>query len=170
MGDGVHVMRNSLLALVCTAALAAGAIADEYKEAVVKGIKNGRFVFEVNGQEIQISPGSTAWKGFDIDGRQLTEFGHNYRVMKTGNVVNVITAKKRGNEFIQEIQLVKGELAEVGKARTNTSSKTSQDAKGSRKGSAQNEQTYSGAIIQSVSGNRVVLVVGDKEVAVVKPN
>jgi hypothetical protein len=156
-------MRVFLKTLVCIAVFGSAVHAEEYKGAVVKGVQKGKFVFEVNGRELQVSPGSIAWKAFDIDGRRLTEFGHNFRVMKPGNVVNLITTKKRGTEYVDEIHLVKGELAEVGKPRKATSSK---DAGSTRKPSL-DQTTYSGATIKSVDGNQVVLVVGDKEIPVV---
>jgi hypothetical protein len=157
-------MRTFLTIGVCTALFASVARAEEYKGAVVKGVQNGKFVFEVNGQEIQISPGSTAWKAFDSDGRQLTEFGHNYRVIKPGNVVNVITTKRRNNEYIQEIHLVKGELAEMGKPTTSTRGSAGKRAD---KSSSLEQTTYSNATIKSVDGNKVVLTVDGKDISVV---
>src|SRR5579871_5501139 len=130
-------------------------VAAEYKGAVVKKVANGKFVFEVDGKEIQISPGSIAFKAFDIDGKPLTEFGQNYRVMKPGNVVDLVTTKKRNTEYVQEIHLVKGELAEMGKARTVTSGSRGRTP---RKESAASDLTsYKGALIKSVEGKNVVL-------------
>jgi hypothetical protein len=114
-----------------------------------------------------VNPGSIAWKAFDLDGRQLTELGQNFRVLKPGNVVNVITARRRGSEFVQEIHLVKGELAEMGKARTTTGGKSSKDARPARKARSLDETNYSGAFIKSVTGNQVVLLVEGREVPVV---
>jgi hypothetical protein len=164
-------MRIFLKVLVCITIFTSNVCAAEYKDAVVKGVQKGKFVFEVNGQELQVSPGSTAWKAFDINGRQLTEFGHNFRVMKPGNVVNVITATKRGTEYVEEIHLVKGELAEVGKAKVEVGKpKTAtggKDAPAAGKRPSQEQVTYSGAIIKSIDGNKVVLLVGNKEIEVV---
>jgi hypothetical protein len=156
-------MRIYFKALACVAVFTSCIHAEEYKGAVVKGVQQGKFVFEINGQEIQVSPGSIAYKAYDINGRQLTEFGHNYRVMKAGNVVDLITTKKRNIEYVQEIHLVKGELLDVGKPRTSTRSST---GKSTRKAPALDQTTYTGATIKSVDRNNVVLVVNDNELHV----
>ncbi len=156
-------LRVFLQTLACSLLFVGSVSAAEYKEAVVKGVQKSKFVFEVDGKEIQISPGSIAWKAYDIKGRQLTEFGQNFRVMKPGNVVNVVTAIIRGTEYVQEIHLVKGELAELGKPKTTTGGKD--PAPGRRP--ALEQATYTGATIKSVDGNKVVLVVEDKEISVI---
>jgi hypothetical protein len=156
-------MRIYHQALIGFVVLASAVRSDEYKGAVVKGVQQGKFVFEVNGQEIRVSPGSIAWKAFDADGRQLTEFGHNFRVMKSGNVVDLITAKKRGTEYVQEIHLVKGQLAEVGKTKTTASGK---GTKSKRDRPSLDQTTYTGATIKSVDGNKVVLTVEGKDLNV----
>jgi hypothetical protein len=163
-------MRVYFKALLCIALAAGTVCAAEYKNAIVKGVQKSKFVFEVNGQELQVSPGSISWKAFDINGRQLTEFGHNYRVMKPGNVVNLITTQKRANEYVDEIHLVKGELAEVGKPRTVTGGKDASGCKDGRQASKRpslDQTTYKGATIKSVNGKDVVLVVGGREISVV---
>jgi hypothetical protein len=150
-------VRASIVALGVVLAAAALGRADEYKGATVKGVENGKFVFEVNGKEVRISPGSISWKGFDASGKELTEFGQNFRVMKPGNVVNVTTTRKGRNEFISEIHLVEGQLAEMGKPSVSGksgSSSTRQPA---------DQKTYKAAVVKSVEGKNVVLVVGDEE-------
>jgi hypothetical protein len=154
------------LVVVCAALFASVVRAEEYKGAVVKGVENGKFVFEVNGRDIQIRPGSTSWKAFDTNDRPLTEFGHNFRVMKPGNVVNLITGKRRDVEYVQEIHLVKGELLEVGKPKTTTTRGGSGTKSASKTPSA-DQTSYSNATIKSVDGNKVVLVADGKELSVV---
>src|SRR5262249_2859143 len=108
--------------------------------------------------------GSIAWKAFDINGHQLTEFGHNFRVMKPGNVVNVITTRKQNNEYVQEIHLVKGDLLEAGKSKTAT---RGSGGKRADKASSLEQTTYSNATVKSVDGNKVVLEVDGKELSLV---
>ena len=128
-------MSELIKALACIAALAGGSQAEEYKGAVVKGVEKGKFVFQVNGQDLSVSPGSTAFKTFDIDGKPLTEFpqnfwvmkafdlggrqlrgkGENLRVLKEGNQVDVTTFKARNVEVIREIHLVQGALQDKDK-------------------------------------------------------
>jgi hypothetical protein len=156
-------MRHTIKALVCITCLATGLRADEYKGAVVKGVEKGKFVFEFDDKEFSISPGSTAFEAFDIDGNQLRDFPNNYRVMKAGNVVDLVTTKKRNMEYVKEIHLVKGELLETGKATTTTGGRAAKSASKSTP-----EQTkYTGATIKSVDQKKVVLVVGEKEIPVV---
>ena len=152
------------LFLLCIASFTSALRAEEYKGAVVKGIQNAKFVFEFNGKEMQVSPGSTAWKAFDANDRLLTEFGHNFRVMKPGNVVNLITSRKRNTEYVQEVHLVKGELLEVGKPKTTT---RGSGVKSARKSPSLDQASYSNATIKSVDGNKVVLLADGNEVSLV---
>ncbi len=155
--------RRSVTALACALALAAVARADEYKGAVVKGVQKGKFVFEVDGQELSISPGSIAFRSFDQNGKPLTGFGENYRVMKAGNVVDLVTARKNNTEYVREIHLRQGELLEMGNARTTNRGSA---APSKRTRPALEQHTYKGATIQSVDQRNVVLVVGDRELPV----
>ena len=148
------------LALLCVISFVGVVRAEEYRNAVVKGVQNGKFAFEVDGKEVQISPGSIAWKAFDANDRQLTGFAQNFRIMKPGNVVNVVTSRKHDTEYVREIHLVKGELLEEAKPRAS--------ARGSGTRAAGLEQTtYSNATIKSVDGTKVVLVADGKEISLV---
>jgi hypothetical protein len=163
-GNGCITMRVLLIAFAYLGLCAVNVCADEYKSAVVKGIQNRKFVFEVDGREIQVSPGSTAFKAFDASGRQLTPFPENYRVLKAGNVVNLVTVQKRNTEYIQEIHLVKGELLEAAKPQTTTRNQT---AKSTAKTRSLDQKTYTAATIKSVNGKDVVLVAGGMEISLV---
>jgi hypothetical protein len=102
---GVIVMRRCGRVLVCIFLLVGGVRAAEYKRATFKGVKNHKLAFEVNGQEVILNPGGKSFKSLDQEGKPLTGFTRNVRVLVPGNVVDVVTGTSRKNEASRDARL-----------------------------------------------------------------
>src|SRR5262249_174472 len=95
--------------------------AAEYKAATIKGIgKGGIVLLQVEDREVKLAPVSSM-KAYDADGKLLDDgkniatFGHAFRVIKAGNVVDVKSEMKGKLEVIREIHLRQGELTAAAK-------------------------------------------------------
>jgi hypothetical protein len=148
--------------------LAAGGLAEEYKNATIKGRgERGTVILEVGGQQVKVTP-TLAMKSFDTGGKPIQGSPQDpgdliaaWRVLKEGNVINVKTEKSKDGktEFIREIRLVKGELLQAGKASTTT---------GGRKTATGETKTYKNATIKAVDKSRIVLTTDQGEEVTVK--
>ncbi len=132
-------MRGISGAVVSLLFLAAGAAGDEYREATVREAERGRVVLDVGGREVRLVLGSTAFRAYDVDGKALSGLGENLRVLKPGNLVDVVTRKAGPREYLEEVRLL-------------------------RPNSAQG--VYAMARVKRVDDRRVVLRVGDRDVTV----
>ncbi len=138
-----------------------GLRAEEYQSATVKSRgERGSVILNVAGKEVKVTPRSNM-KAFDADGKELTEFGANYRVFKDGNVLNVKTETSRDGkyEFVREVHLVKGSLLEAGKPVTKAG-----------KSKKSEEQVVKGATIKEYRKPYLVLTTGDQDLKLIVSN
>jgi hypothetical protein len=167
---GAFVMRQCGKVLICLFLLGGSLRAAEYKGAIFKGVKNHKLAFEVNGQEVILGSGSLSFKSFDADGKPITGFTQNVRVLVPGNVVDLVAGKRAASQTVEdvlEVRLVKGQIAEPGITPKWPDLSEPRPKRG-RGGQDKNKTTYKAATIKSVDKKNVVLEVDGKEITVVR--
>jgi hypothetical protein len=80
----------------------------EYKGAVVKKYQTPYLTLTVEDKEVKVIPSNSGMKAFDAQGQEVKK--DRLRVLKEGNVVDVVTQKDGDKERVKEIKIVKGEL------------------------------------------------------------
>jgi hypothetical protein len=103
------MIRKVRLTLCAALFLAAALPAEDYKGAVITKVNKTKATLKVDDKDVQVTLGSGA-KVFDANGKEL-KGSDRARILKEDNEVNVTTAKGKREEVIEEIHLVKGELA-----------------------------------------------------------